>query len=127
MKESKKVMIMGHTNPDMDCIGASLGIYRVAKTLNKNAYIVMDYKTSTLEAFRKSMEKEEEYEDVIINKEVALENVDEDTLLVVVDTHKMNYVEAPELFDKVKEIYFGYGVKRCNSNEEGLRWITELW
>ena len=50
------------------------------------------------------IEKEEEYEDVIINKEVALENVDEDTLLVVVDTHKMNYVEAPELFDKVKEI-----------------------
>ena len=104
IKKSKKVMIMGHTNPDMDCVGASLGIYRLAKTLEKNAYIVMDYKTSTLEAFRKSIEKEEEYEDVIINKEVALENVDEDTLLVVVDTHKMNYVEAPELFDKVKEI-----------------------
>lgn len=104
IKKSKKVMIMGHTNPDMDCVGASLGIYRLAKTLNKNAYIVIDTKTSTLEAFRKSIEKTEEYEDVIINKEVALENVEEDTLLVVVDTHKINYVESTELLDKVKEV-----------------------
>ena len=64
----------------------------------------MDNKSSSLEVFRKSIEKEEEYEDVIINKEVALENVDEDTLLVVVDTHKMNYVESGELVDKVKKI-----------------------
>lgn len=104
IKKSKKVMIMGHSNPDMDCVGASLGIYRLAKTLERNAYIVMDTKSSALESFRKSIEKDEEYEDVIINKEVALENVDEDTLLVIVDTHKLNYVESPELIDKVKEI-----------------------
>lgn len=104
IKKSKKVMIMGHSNPDMDCVGASLGIYRLAKTLERNAYIVMDTKTSALDAFRKSIEKDEEYEDVIINKEVALENIDEDTLLVIVDTHKLNYVESPELIDKVKEI-----------------------
>ncbi len=102
MKESKKVMIMGHTNPDMDCVGASLGIYRLARTLGKNAYIVLDQKVATLEAFRKSIE--EEYEDVIINKEVALENVEEDTLLVIVDTHKLNYVESFELVDRVEKI-----------------------
>lgn len=104
MKESKKVMIMGHTNPDMDCVGASLGVYRLAKTLDKNAYIVINNKEATIEAFQKSIEKDEEYEDVIINKEVALENVDEDTLLVIVDTHKMNYVESEELVDRAKKI-----------------------
>ena len=104
IKESKKVMIVGHRNPDMDCVGAALGIYRLSKTLGKNTYIVLDKNTSGFATFRKSIEKDEEYEDVIINKEVALENVDKDTLLVVVDTHKMNYVEAPELIDKVKEI-----------------------
>ena len=104
IKEAKKVMIMGHTNPDMDCIGASLGIYRLAKTLNKNAYIIMDNKNATIEAFNKSIEKDPEYEDVMINKEVALENVDENTLLVIVDTHKMNYVESEELVDKVEKI-----------------------
>lgn len=104
MKESKKVMIMGHTNPDMDCVGASFGVYRLAKTLDKNAYIVMNNKEATIEAFQKSIEKDEEYEDVMINKEVALENVDEDTLLVIVDTHKMNYVESEELVDRAKKI-----------------------
>ncbi len=104
IKESKKVMIMGHSNPDMDCVGASLGIYRLAKTLERNAYIVIDNKASALENFKKSIEKEAEYEDVIINKEVALENVDEDTLLVIVDTHKLNYVESVELVDRVKKI-----------------------
>lgn len=97
-------MIMGHTNPDMDCVGASLGIYRMAKALDRNAYIIMDKKTSAIEEFKKSIQREEEYEDVIINKEVALENVDDDTLLVIVDTHKMTYVESEEIVDKVEKI-----------------------
>ncbi len=104
IKESKKVMIMGHKNPDMDSVGASLGIYRLAKSLGKNAYIIMDINNANLEAFRTSIEKDEEYEDVVINKEVALENIDEGTLLVVVDTHKLSYVEAPELIEKIDEI-----------------------
>ena len=105
IKESKKIMIMGHINPDMDCMGASLGIYRLAKTLDKNAYIIMDNNTTpALEQFNKSIQKDAEYEDVIINKEVALENVDEDTLLVIVDTHKIGYVESEELLDKVGKI-----------------------
>ena len=104
IKEANKVMIMGHTNPDMDCVGASLGIYRLAKSLNRNAYLIIDKKAAALENFQKSIEKEEEYEDVIISKEVALENVDKDTLLVIVDTHKNNYLESPELLHRVKEI-----------------------
>lgn len=104
IKESKKVMIMGHNNPDMDSMGSCMGIYRLARTLETNAYIVSSDNMPAIESFKKSIDKDPEYEDVIINKEVALENVDEDTLLVVVDTHKVNYVDAPELLDKVKKI-----------------------
>ena len=104
IKESNKVMVMGHTNPDMDAIGSCMGIYRLAKTLDTNAYIVNSENAPALEAFKKSLDKDVEYEDVIINKEVALENIDEDTLLVVVDTHKINYVDAPELLEKTKKI-----------------------
>lgn len=104
IKESKKVMIMGHNNPDMDSMGSCMGIYRLARTLETNAYIVSSDNMPSIDSFKKSIDKDPEYEDVIINKEVALENVDEDTLLVVVDTHKVNYVDAPELLDKVKKI-----------------------
>ncbi len=104
IKESKKVIIMGHTNPDMDCIGASMGIYRLAKSLDTNAYIINNENTKSLQAFEKSIEKEEEYEDIFINKEVALENIDEDTLLVIVDTHKSSYVSVPELLEKTEKL-----------------------
>ncbi len=104
MKDASKVMVMGHTNPDMDSIGSCMGIYRLAKTLNTNAYIICSDNTPALENFMEEVKKDPEYEDVIINKEVALENIDEDTLLVVVDTHKVNYVDSPELLDKAKKI-----------------------
>ncbi len=104
IKESKKVMIMGHINSDMDAIGSCMGIYRLAKTLETNAYIIHNKQANTLNIFNESIEKEEEYEDILINKEVALENIDEDTLLVIVDTHRANYVEVPELLEKTKKI-----------------------
>ena len=104
IKESQKVMIMGHSNPDMDSIGSCMGIYRLSKTIGKDAYIVCDKNVPTLESFMKSIENNSEYEDIIINKEVAIENIDEDTLLIIVDTNKINYVESMELIDKTKKI-----------------------
>ena len=104
IKDSSKVMIMGHTNPDIDSMGSSMGIYRLAKCMGKNAYIIDSDETNTLQNFKQSLSKEIEYEDTLISKEVAEENIDKDTLLVIVDTHKYNYVEAPELLDKTDKI-----------------------
>ncbi len=104
IQESNKVMIMGHTNPDIDAMGSAMGIYRLVKELGKNAYIITSNETTTLQNFKESLEKEEEYEDTLISKEVAEENIDENTLLVIVDTHKINYVEAPELLKKTEKI-----------------------
>ena len=101
---SQKVMIMGHTNPDMDAIGSCMGIYRLAKSIGKDAYIIYDKNVTQIENFLKSIEKDSEYEDIMINKEVAVENINEETLLVIVDTNKINYVEAPELLDKTEKI-----------------------
>ena len=104
IKDASKVMIMGHTNPDIDSMGSSMGIYRLARSLNKNAYIIDSNNTNTLQNFKKSLAKEEEYEDILISKEVAIENIDKETLLVIVDTHKSTYVEAPELLEETEKI-----------------------
>ena len=95
---------MGHQNPDIDAMGSAMGIYRLAKSLNKNAYIVYNGQSYALDTFKKELDKNEEYEDLFISKEVAMENIEENTLLVVVDTHKKNYVEEPQLIDKVEKI-----------------------
>lgn len=104
IKESSKVMIMGHANTDIDAMGSSIGIYRLAKSLDKNAYIISSDKTNTLQNFKECLLEEPEYEDVLITEEVASENIDEDTLLVIVDTHKSTYVEAPSILEKTDKI-----------------------
>ena len=101
---SSKVMIMGHTNPDIDAMGSSMGIYRFVKSLNKNAYIIDSNESNTLVNFKKALAEDPEYEDLLITKELAEENIDKDTLLVIVDTHKTNYVEVPELLNKTGNI-----------------------
>lgn len=104
IRESSKVMIMGHTNPDIDSMGAGMGVYRLARDIGKNAYIIDSQESNTLQSFKQSLSKEVEYEDILISKEVAEENIDQDTLLVIVDTHKATYVEAPELLKKTGKI-----------------------
>lgn len=104
IKESSKVMIMGHTNPDIDAMGSALGVYRLVKSLNKSAYIITSEFSSAIENFMECLKEDEEYEDVLISQEVALENIDEDTVVIVVDTHKRNFVESEELLNKCGKI-----------------------
>ena len=104
IKESSKVMIMGHTNPDIDAMGSALGVYRLVKSLDKRGYIITSDFSSALDTFNEFLNEEPEYEDVLISKEVALENLDEDTLLIVVDTHKKNFVESVEVLEKCEKI-----------------------
>ena len=104
ISDAKDVIIMGHNNADMDCMGSGMGIYRLAKTLGKEAYIVNDSYGMSLENFINSLMENEEYRDIIIGKNEAISKISDDTLLVIVDTHKKNYVEAPELLEKTKKI-----------------------
>lgn len=102
IKENDKIMIMGHTNPDIDAIGSALGIYRIAKTLGKEAKIVANVETPSIKDLYESIK--DQYQEVFINSETALAQVDSETLLLVVDTHKKTYVESPELLTKTNKI-----------------------
>ena len=104
IKDASKVMIMGHTNPDIDSMGSSMGIYRLVRSLGKKAYILDSNDTNTLKNFKECLSKEPEYEDILITREVAEENVDKETLVVIVDTHKSTYVEAPGLLERTDKI-----------------------
>lgn len=102
--EAKDVIIMGHTNGDIDCMGASLGVYRIAKSLDKECYIVNDTSGISLDNFMQVAKSKEEYQNVIINGNEALSKISQETLLIIVDTHKRTYVEVPELLEKTNKI-----------------------
>ena len=104
INEAKDVIIMGHNNSDIDCMGSAIGIYKLATALNKEAYIVSENYGTSLDSFMRSLKEEPEYEEAIITKSESISKISENSLLVIVDTHKKNYVEVPELLEKTKKI-----------------------
>ena len=104
IKESSKIMIMGHSNSDMDCMGASMGIYRLAENFGKKAQIVLNQNGNNLGSFLKELADNSQYKDIVVDPQEAMSQMDDDTLLVVVDTNKKNYVESIEVLQKAKKI-----------------------
>ncbi|MBE5821559.1 MAG: phosphoesterase [Clostridiales bacterium] len=104
METSKNIIIMGHKQTDVDCIGAGLGLYRMAQTLGKEAYIVLDDKGDMLKNLLNKIENSKKYENVFVNKNEALSQITADTLLIVVDTHKQDYTECPELLNETDKV-----------------------
>lgn len=99
------IMVMGHKIGDSDSFGASIGIYRAAKTLNRNAHIVINGVNSTANQMMEKFTEENGYEsDLFITGEQALEMVTKNTLLIVVDVNRPSYTDCPELCKKTQSI-----------------------
>jgi cyclic-di-AMP phosphodiesterase len=102
--ESDKVIVMGHKNPDMDSIGAAIGIQKVAQMNQKDGFIVMNFQEIDT-GVKRLMEEIKNHEKLFsrfISPEQALESATEDTLLVIVDTHKPALVIDERILNKVE-------------------------
>jgi c-di-AMP phosphodiesterase-like protein len=100
-----KVVIMGHAIGDVDSFGAAIGIYRIARTLNKKAHIVINEVTTSVRPLMTRFINNPDYEDdMFLKSEQARGVVDNNTLLVVVDVNRPNYTECKELLDLTKTI-----------------------
>lgn len=97
MMLSSKVLIMGHRSPDADSIGASLGIYRMAKTFQKEAYIVVDEDFPAIRPIIESVKQVSGDERIFITGEQAVQMKDSECVVVVVDTNNPLMTECPSL------------------------------
>ena len=103
--QSSNVIIMGHRVGDMDSLGASIGLYGIARSRGKKSYIVLNNVNHALKNMYERMKKEDShYIESIITTEKALEIADQNTLIVVLDTHRKSYTEAPELLDQIDKV-----------------------
>ncbi|HRC80274.1 MAG TPA: DHH family phosphoesterase [Sedimentibacter sp.] len=103
--QSSNVIIMGHRVGDMDSLGAAIGLYSIARSRGKKPYIVLNKVNHALKNMYERMKKEEgHYIESIITTEKAMELADQNSLLVVLDTHRKSYTEAPELLDKIDKV-----------------------
>lgn len=100
-----KVVIMGHKIGDVDSFGSAIGLYRIAKTLNKRAHIVINEVTSSLKPMMDRFVFSSEYEDdMFLKSEKAKGIVDDNTLLIIVDVNRPIYTECEELLDLTNTI-----------------------
>ncbi|MBQ8028708.1 MAG: DHH family phosphoesterase [Clostridia bacterium] len=103
IKNSDNVLIMGHRFSDFDAFGAAVGVYSIAKHFSVPAAIVIDKKTTLAGPIVEKYDSITE-EKMFISPESSLSLVHENTLLVVVDTHKKDFTECPGLVDAVEKI-----------------------
>lgn len=105
MVSKDKVVVMGHKISDVDSIGAGIGIYRAAKSLNKKAHIVVNHPTMSVRPIMENFLNNPDYDEhMFIDSDEAKEIVDNNTVVVVVDTNKPSYTECEELLHKTKTI-----------------------
>jgi len=106
ISQSSNVIITGHKVGDMDSFGASMGIYAIAKGMNRNAHIVLNDVNPALDNIyeRAKNEESEEYINSIVNTETAKKLMKEDTVVVMVDTHKPSFTEGAEIVEQSEKV-----------------------
>ena len=105
MEIKDKVVVMGHKMTDVDSFGAAIGIYCVARALNKQAVIVINEVTASVRPFMDSFLNNSDYSKrMFVNSQEAKEMVDNNTVVVVVDTNKPSFTECPEILKMTKTI-----------------------
>lgn len=105
MSSKDKIVVMGHKITDVDSFGAAIGIYRAARTLEKKAYIVINNPTSSIRPLMDGFLHSQDYDSrMFVTSHEAKEIVDDNTVVVVVDTNRPSYTECEDLLYMTKTI-----------------------
>ena len=100
-----RVLVMGHRMPDVDSFGSAVGIYRIARALDRKANIVLTESTSAIQPLVDLFRNNPDYDDdMIISGSQAIELAESNTVLVVVDVNKPSITECPELLRYCKSV-----------------------
>lgn len=119
--ESERVYVMGHKIADADCFGAAIGVYRISKSLGKPCSIVLDGIPSTIRKIAVRFTDNPDYDDLITDSQEAWQNITENTLLIIVDTHINSRVESVDVLNKAtKVIVFDHHRKSTDFIEKAV-------
>jgi cyclic-di-AMP phosphodiesterase len=105
IRKSNRVIVMGHTQPDMDALGAAIGVVRFALSNGCTAYIVLDEENPSIKRLMRTIDQHPYLKDHMITPEKVLSWMDDaNTLLILVDTHKPKLALEPKLLERAKRI-----------------------
>ena len=100
---SENVLVMGHRFSDLDSVGSAIGVAMISFALGKEAKVVMSSKTTLATPLVEHI-CQNGMKDIFVEPENVDKYIKDNTTLIIVDTHRQNFLEYPELFDKVDKI-----------------------
>ncbi|SIN91774.1 c-di-AMP phosphodiesterase, consists of a GGDEF-like and DHH domains [Carnobacterium alterfunditum] len=106
IKQSDQIFIMGHKYPDLDAIGSSLGIRRIAEMNNKEAWVIVNPEefSKDISKLMKEVEKDNQISRYIITPSVAEQMITVNSLVVLVDFHRPSMGIAPDLISRTNKV-----------------------
>ena len=106
IQDSDKVLIMGHKMPDMDAIGASIGVRKMARMNNVEGHVVVNFDEldGSVTRLMDEIKKMKSLYYQFVDPEAALSLMTDKSLLVIVDTHKPSMVIDERLIDKAEKV-----------------------
>lgn len=100
-----RVVVMGHKNTDIDSFGAAIGVYCAGKMMGKKVHIVLSEISASIRSWVALYQDNSDYpEDMFVNHQQAINLVDDNTVVIVVDTNRPSMTECPELLEQTKTI-----------------------
>lgn len=94
MRDSSQVFVMGHHHTDIDALGAAVGVVCAARSRGKQVYVVLHRAQTLAQPLLERVEASGDYDGVFIEPEQAAELIDGNSLMVVVDTNRPDFVDA---------------------------------
>ncbi len=100
-----KVIVMGHRLTDVDSFGAAIGVYCIARALERKAHIVINEVSTSVKPLQELFLNHSDYEEnMFLNSQQAVEVAGSNTVLVVVDVNRPTITECPDLLRICKTI-----------------------
>lgn len=126
--ESSKVFIMGHKNPDMDCFGSAIGLSNAVKQLGKPCNIILDDDIGAIEYYLGELKSDSKYANLFETSEEAIKEIDDESLLIIVDVHNKSYVDNLAFVEGVKrKVIIDHHRRSANIIEDTLLNYIEVY
>jgi len=99
VSESDKVIVLGHKNIDLDCLGAAVGVCKIAASMSREFRIVLGEVTTNVKLLHDALIESDTYRKVFVSADKAAAMLTRQSLIVVVDTHRNSYIDGGEILD----------------------------
>ncbi len=104
VQNADNVIIMGHKFADLDCVGAAIGVAKCVQTFGKTPYIIYNHSENLSKSMYASFMNLPAYESVFVDVAGAARFITDNSLLVIVDTHNLEYIESEKIFSMFKKV-----------------------